>query len=174
MVLVVMGVLLPSCTGADDPLVSAPRAELRWVDAPQGGGFGVPPVWTSTAGNGMHFAMLAAASNPQLVDDLVTPYNDNGVSIRAVSLWELEPDDAFLDMTLGIMLTLDQDKDLLPRSISADDFHATEEHHGVPVFEITGWRSRDENVTVRYWIGPDASIKTRAELAAILQRIELP
>ena len=174
--LVVVLLALPGCDDSvsfqEDP--SAPP-QLRWVDVPQeGGGFGVPVDWESTTGSGMHFAMLAAASDPTLVDDLVTSYNDNGVSIRAVSLYELEADDAFVDMTVSIMLAFPDRHDLLPRVVAADDFHPAEEHHGVPVHEISGWRSRDQNVTVRYWIGPDATEETRAQLERILERIELP
>lgn len=166
---------LGSCTAADAPPVSIASQDLRWAELPQeGGGFGVPDGWKSTSGSGMHFAMLAAASDGDLVDDLVTPYNDNGVSIRGVSLYDLEEDDAFVDMTVSVMLSFPQRHDVLPRFVTSEDFDETDERLGAPVHELSGWRSRNQNVTVRYWIGPDASEETRAQLAAILERIELP
>lgn len=172
-------VLLTSCTGTgEDPVVTAsPHHELRWVNVPQdGGGFGVPADWHSKAAGTKHFGGLVAATRPKITQDVVHADGDGlGGDVSYVRPERLRPDDAFVSLTFHIALTGRGTKNHLPSEVVAADFSdSVDKHLGVPFREVDGWRNGDLSVRVRYWIGPDASDDTKAELEMILERIELP
>lgn len=172
-------VLLTSCTGTgEDPVVTAsPRHELRWVNIPQdGGGFGVPAEWHSTAAGTQHFGGLVAATRPRIIKNVVHADDDGlGGSISYVRLETLRSDDAFVSLTFALSLTGHGTKNHLSNEVVAADFSdSVDKHLGVPVREVDGWRNGDLSVRVRYWVGPEASEETSDELHMVLDRIELP
>lgn len=172
-------VLLTSCTGTgEDPVVTAsPHHELRWVNIPQdGGGFGVPADWHSKAAGTKHFGGLVAATRPKITQNVVHADDDGlGGGVSYVRPERLRPDDAFVSLTFSVSLTGRGVKHYLPSEVVAADFSdSVDKHLGVPFREVDGWRNDDLSVRVRYWIGPEASDDTKAELEMILERIELP
>ncbi len=172
-------VLLTSCTGtAEDPVVtSSPHHELGWVNIPQdGGGFGVPGNWYSKAAGTKHFGGLVAATRPKITQNVVHADNDGlGGGVSYVRPERLRSDDAFVSLTFSVSLTGRGVKHYLPNEVVAADFSdSVDKHLGVPFREVDGWRKDDLSVRVRYWIGPDATDDTNAELEMMLERIELP
>ena len=172
-------VLLTSCTGTgEDPVVAAsPHHELGWVNIPQdGGGFGVPADRHSKAAGTKHFGGLVAATRPKITQNVVDADDDGlGGGVSYVRPERLSPDDAFVSLTFSVSLTGRGVKHYLPGEVVAADFtDSVDKHLGVPLREVDGWRNDDLSVRVRYWIGPDASDETKAELEVILKGIELP
>ena len=152
--------------------------ELGWVNIPHAdGGFGVPADWHSkVAGSPTHFGGLVAATRAKITRNVVHADDDGlGGFVRYVRPERLRPDDAFVSLTFSIQLTGKAVKHHLASEVTAADFSDSgDEHLGVPFREVDGWRNDDLSVRVRYWIGPDASDDTKAELEKILERIELP
>lgn len=141
------------------------------------GGFGVPPDWHhKVAGSTTQFGGLVAATRPQITQNVVHADDDGlGGFVRYVRPERLRPEDAFVSLTFSIQLTGKAVKHHLPSEVVTEDFSDSgDEHLGVPFREVDGWRNEDLSVRVRYWIGPDASENTEAELEKILERIELP
>ena len=172
-------VLLTSCTGTgEDPVVTtSPHHELRWVNIAQdGGGFGVPADWHSKAAGTKHFGGLVAATRPKITQNVVHANDDGlGGGVSYVRPETLRPNDAFVSLTFSVVLTGRGVKHYLPSVVVAADFaDSVDKHLGVPFREVDGWRNDDLGVRVRYWIGPEASDDTKAELEMILERIELP
>lgn len=172
-------VLLTSCTGTgeDRVVTAAPRHELPWVNIPQnGGGFSVPADWHSKVAGTKHFGGLVAATRPKITQNVIQADDDGlGGGVSYVRSERLRPDDAFVSLTFSIALTGRGEKHHLPSEVVVADFSdSADKHLGVPFREVVGWRNDDLSVRVRYWIGPDASDETKAELEMILERIDLP
>ena len=171
--------LLTSCTGTgeDQVVTTSPHHELRWVNIPQdGGGFVVPADWHSKAAGTKHFGGLVAATRPKITQNVVHADDDGlGGGVSYVRPETLRPNDAFVSLTFSVSLTGRGVKHYLPSDVVAADFaDSVDKHLGVPFREVDGWRNDDLGVRVRYWIGPEASDDTKAELEMILERIELP
>ena len=179
LLLLVTGLLVAAtgCTTSDGPVVTGPRHEPGWIDIPQdGGGFAVPADWHSSVAGTDHFGGLVAATRPRIVQGVVHADDDGlGGGVSYVRPENLRSDDAFVSLTFHTALTGRAAKHHLGGYVVAGDFSdSVDKHLGVRFREVLGWRHDDLSVSVRYWVGPDASDQTRAELAAILERIELP
>ena len=147
------------------------------MNIPQdGGGFGVPAEWHSTAAGTQHFGGLVAATRPRIIKNVVHADGGGlGGSISYVRLETLRSDDAFVSLTFALSLTGHGTKNHLSNEVVATDFSdSVDMHLGVPVREVDGWRNGDLSVRVRYWVGPEASEETSDELHMVMDRIELP
>ena len=147
------------------------------MNIPQdGGGFVVPADWHSKAAGTKHFGGLVAATRPKITQNVVHANDDGlGGGVSYVRPETLRPNDAFVSLTFSVVLTGRGVKHYLPSVVVAADFaDSVDKHLGVPFREVNGWRNDDLSVRVRYWIGPEASDGTKAEVEMILERIELP
>jgi hypothetical protein len=137
----------------DDPLTLTIPAGWSYVEFEPGG----------------HFVGLAAASNPEPLED-VRDDRPDVEGFRGISGDDVSPGDVFVELHVSYPPPSGEPRHVaaFPRALRPRHFTAHSDLLGGPVYELTA-RGRDRGYyTVRYWVGPeadDADAEAAVELA---------
>jgi hypothetical protein len=141
------------------------RVGLLW-----GGHARLPKNWTTHSAEGLHFALRLLA--------LRTP---KGLGVWGVDRKRLARNDAFVSVSSFVLLPFSEPPPsplpsrLVPRNASMD---VERQIFGEPVLRwsglLAGGPGHGGPTGVTYWLGPEASPKTRAEAKYVLNSLRMP
>jgi len=138
----------------------------------------LPQDWHATSSApAMHAVLgLAASTDPRAVKGLVegSPtglrYGFHGIRPEL-----LGPRDAFMEVDITYMVCLSCEKSPpLPRDLVPSQFRLSGVRLGTAIRELRGRASDGGEYIVEYWIGPDASARTRQAALFLLRHLNLP
>jgi hypothetical protein len=138
----------------------------------------IPPGWHFTVANSERVDYFAASTRQSQIAGLVRgcgPQEDS-CSIHRLRGLELGTEDAFVDAELSYPPACLSCPTMvpIPSNLRLRDFHPTKDLRGSPIHEAGGIASGGGVMSVRYWIGANASTKTRRSTTHLLFHLGLP
>jgi hypothetical protein len=140
-------------------------------------GVPVPEGWAADTAQSDHIEGFVTSTSHAAVEEAIRGCQPEGgdCSYGGIGLNAMKPHDAFVqvDFVYPPSCAHCERPDPLPPVTGPDSFGRGGELLGAPVFQIVGI-ARGGDVTVRYWIGPEATDATRDATLFVVEHLGLP